>query len=86
MKLGFTNGKDCPPCGRMLDGVQAARSRKPKAIRSSRLADFDMILPLFIRRRYLASPNAQIHAGHPDKEKATAGLPRGQLEGIGRWP
>jgi hypothetical protein len=46
MKLGFTKGKDCPPCGCMLDGVQAPRTRKPRAMVSRRMADFDIDLAL----------------------------------------
>src|SRR5262249_53518322 len=41
-KLGCTSGKDCPPCGCMLDGVQAPRTRKPRAMGSRRMADFDI--------------------------------------------
>jgi hypothetical protein len=49
MKLGFTSGKDCPPCGCMLDGVQAVVSRRsPRAI-----ADFDISLALSL---YTALP------------------------------
>jgi hypothetical protein len=46
MKLGLTSGKDCPPCGCVLDGVQAVVSRRsPRAI-----ADFDINLALSLCR------------------------------------
>jgi hypothetical protein len=52
MKLGFTSAKDCPPCGCMLAGVQAAaRRRSPRAAGSRRIAaDFDINLAIYLCR------------------------------------
>src|SRR5215469_2751143 len=55
MKLGFTNGKDCPPCGCMLAGVQAPRTRKPRAMGRSRMADFDIKGALSLWRAILGT-------------------------------